>query len=169
MTEASPQLIRAAVVRRAHGVHGSVRAESLGDDPARFRAGLHLIGESSGEELVVRSAHTVAGREVLLAFSGIDTPEAAARLRGEYLCVRRQDARPLGADEWFVWQLIGLRAEDTQGRDLGTVEEVEPGSVHDVLVIRHGSGVRRFPMVKAFVERVDPDAGRIVLTPWEEE
>jgi 16S rRNA processing protein RimM len=169
MADAPPQLLRAAVVRRAHGVRGGVRVESLGDDPRRFRSGLVVVVEETGEELVVRSARVVAGNEVLLALKGIDTPEAVARLRGQYLCVRSEDARSLGADEWFVWQLVGLEAIDAGGTVIGTVSDVEPGTVHDILVVDTAEGARRFPMVRAFVERVDVQAGRIVLTPWEED
>lgn len=169
MTDAPPQLLRAAVVRRVHGVRGGVRVEVLGDDPGRFRAGLRVVVESTGEELVVRSARVVAGAEALLAFKGIDTPEAAQRLRGDYLCVRPQDARSLGDAEWFVWQLVGLEAVDSAGQSIGTVTDVEPGTVHDILVVGTGPAARRFPMVTAFVERVDLEGGRIHLTPWEED
>jgi len=34
-------------------------------------------------------------------------------------------ARALGDNEWFVWQLIGLRAVSDAGEDLGVVRDVE--------------------------------------------
>jgi ribosomal 30S subunit maturation factor RimM len=37
-----------------------------------------------------------------------------------------------------------------------------------VLVIRDGAELRRLPMVRAFVERVDLASGVVVVRPWEE-
>ncbi|MGH7747644.1 MAG: ribosome maturation factor RimM, partial [Candidatus Dormibacteria bacterium] len=85
-----------------------------------------------------------------------------------YLCVAAGDARSLGAEEWFVQQLIGLRAVTPEGALLGVVEDVEEYAAQDVLLVRDGDTVRRLPMVRAFVERVDLAAGAVVVRPWEE-
>ncbi len=165
----SPDLLRAARVRRPHGVRGELSVESLGGDARRFRRGVKLTVEQTGSVLTVRSARGAAGDELLVSFEGIDTPEAAAPLRGAYLCVRPQALRHLPPGEWFVWQLVGLAAVDTEGRVLGEVADVEPGAAHDILVVGTGAAERRFPMVSAFVTEVDLTGGRIVLTPWDEE
>jgi 16S rRNA processing protein RimM len=166
---AAPDLLRAARVRRPHGVLGEVRAESLGGDARRFQRGVRVVVESSGQNLTVRSARGLADGDLLLRFGGVDTPEAAALLRGAYLCVEAAQARQLPPGEWFVWQLVGLTAVDAEGNALGVVDDVEEGSAHDVLVVATGHGERRFPMVAAFVREVDVAGGRMVLTPWDEE
>jgi 16S rRNA processing protein RimM len=164
-----PALLRAAHVRRTHGVQGEVRVESLGGDARRFRPGLALTVEAGGRKLTVRSARGLGDGDLLLGFEGIDTPEEAALLRGAYLCVEPDRARHLPPGEWFVWQLIGLAAVDAAGNALGTIADVEAGSAHDVLVVTTAAGERRFPMVSAFVQEVDVAGGRIVLTPWDED
>jgi 16S rRNA processing protein RimM len=165
----NPALLRAARVRRPHGVRGELSVESLGGDAGRFRRGVKLTVEQTGSILTVRSARNVAGGELLVSFAEIDTPEAAAPLRGAYLCVAPQAVRHLLPGEWFVWQLVGLAAVDGDGHALGEVTDVEAGPAHDILVVGTPAGERRFPMVSAFVTKVDLEAGRIVLTPWEEE
>jgi len=117
----------------------------------------------------VRSARGMGDGDLLLAFDGVDTPEAAGLLRGAYLCVEPERARHLPPGEWFVWQLVGLAAVDAEGHAVGVVADVEAGPAHDVLVVESEAGERRFPMVSAFVREVDLAEGRIVLTPWEEE
>lgn len=164
-----PTLLRAARVRRAHGVLGEVRAESLGGDARRFHRGVRVIVEDTGRELTVRAARGLGDGDLLLAFDGVDTPEAAGLLRGAYLCVAPARARHLPPGEWFVWQLVGLPAVDPEGQAVGVVSDVEAGPAHDVLVVESETGERRFPMVSAFVREVDVAGGRIVLTPWEEE
>jgi 16S rRNA processing protein RimM len=163
------RLIRAAMVRRPHGVRGEVRVEALGGDARRFQRGLRLTTEDGSRTLTVRSARQLGDGDLLLGFAGIATPEAAAPLRGAYLCVPEEGARQLPPGEWFVWQLVGMRAVDTEGREIGTVRDVESGAAHDVLVVDAPTGERRFPMVSAFVARVELQSRRIILTPWPEE
>ncbi|MFN2581226.1 MAG: ribosome maturation factor RimM [Candidatus Dormibacteria bacterium] len=162
-----PRTLRAAIVRRPHGVHGEVRVEMLGGDSDRFGAGACVRAERSGQELVVRSARPGPDDTMLLAFEGIDSSEQAAALRGSYLTVDEADARTLGADEWFVWQLVGMRCVTPDGEDLGVVADVEPAPAADVLVIR-GEITSRYPMVREFVRAVDVSAGVITVMPQPE-
>jgi len=166
--EATPPLIRAAHVRRPHGVRGELRVGPLGGDAARFGSGLRLRVENGGHALVVTAARSTGDGDLLLTLEGVTSREAADALRDAYLCVEAGDARPLGDDEWFVHQLVGLRAVTPAGAPVGVVEDVEGYAAHEVLVIRDGAERLRLPMVRAFVERVDLAGGVVVVRPWEE-
>lgn len=166
---APPQSLRAALVGRVHGVLGEVRVEPLGGDGARFRRGMRLSVEETGRPLTLRSSRAGTDGSLLLGFHGIDTPEQAAALRGRYLCVDVSAARALGADEWFVWQLVGLRCVDEDGAALGTIADVEPSPAADLLVVDDAGTVRRYPMVREFVRGVDLDAGIVTIAPQPEE
>jgi len=165
----APSRLRAAQVLRAHGVRGEVRAEPCGGDWNRFTPGLRLETEDGSRSLTVRSSRAGAGGAVLLGFNEVTDPVAADLLRGAYLCVAVDAARPLPQGEWFVWQLIGLRVRDTDGSDVGLVDDVEPGVGNDVLVIRAGDAVHRLPMVRDYVTSVDLEAGIVTVAPWREE
>jgi 16S rRNA processing protein RimM len=165
----SPAKLRAAQVLRAHGVRGEVRAEPIGGDPSRFTPGTRLETEDGSRALTVRTARPGAGNAVLLGFDEITSASDAALLRGVYLCVDVDAARPLAKDEWFVWQLVGLRVLDTTGTQVGVVDDVEAGVGNDVLVIRDDTEVHRLPMARDYVTSVDVAAGTITVTPWTEE
>ena len=167
-TNAQPERLRAAFVRRVHGIHGEVRTEPCGGDWRRFAPGLRLVIEDDTRTLTVRSARDGGDGSVLLMFEEITTEAEAETLRGRYLDVDAASARPLGPQEWFTWQLTGLRACSPQGAELGIVEDVEASVSNDVLVLRTSSGVRRYPMVSAFVKAVDLDAGVLTLEPQDE-
>lgn len=172
MTESrpvAPVKLRAAQVLRAHGVRGEVRAEPIGGDPTRFTPGTKLETEDGTRSFTVRTARPGAGNVVLLGFDEITSPNDAALLRGVYLCVDVAAARPLSDDEWFVWQLVGLRVLDTNGADVGVVADVEAGVGNDVLVIRNGDTVHRLPMVRDYVTTVDVAGGSLTVTAWTEE
>lgn len=164
-----PLRLRAARVLRPHGVRGELRVELLGGDAGRLVCGLRLFREEDEAPLTVRRARAVGRDQALLASQELTTRNAAESWRGAYLCVPAADARPLGENEWFVAELVGLRAVDAhRGTVIGTVVDVESYVEHDVLVVAEGRRHRRFPMVRAFVHRVDCAAGVIELTPWEE-
>ena len=165
----APAKLRAAQVLRAHGVRGEVRAEPIGGDPSRFTPGTKLETEDGSRVLTVRSARPGAGNAVLLGFDEITSVAEAALLRGLYLCVDVDAARALTNDEWFVWQLVGLRVLDTTGTDVGVVDDVEAGVGNDVLVIRNDSAVHRLPMARDYVTAVDVAGGTVTVTPWTEE
>jgi 16S rRNA processing protein RimM len=165
----SPVKLRAAQVLRAHGVRGEVRAEPIGGDPSRFTPGTRLETEDGSKALTVRTARPGSGNAVLLGFDEISSASDAALLRGVYLCVDVDAARPLAKDEWFVWQLVGLRVLDTTGAQVGVVDDVEAGVGNDVLVIRDDTDVHRLPMARDYVTSVDVAAGTVTVTPWTEE
>jgi 16S rRNA processing protein RimM len=165
----APVRLRAAQVLRAHGVRGEVRAEPIGGDPSRFTPGTKLETEDGARSFTVRTARPGSGNAVLLSFEEITSASDAALLRGLYLCVDVDAARPLSDGEWFVWQLIGLRVLDTTGADVGIVDDVEAGVGNDVLVIRNDGAVHRLPMARDYVMAIDVDAGTITVAPWIEE
>lgn len=162
------QLIRAAHVRRAHGVHGEIRAEPLGNDVSRFSSGLRLCVETDGRVLTVTTVRATGEGDVLLRFSEIATRDDAEALHGAYLCVTEDQLRPLTDGEWFVHQLINLMVVTPDGVQLGPVVDVEEYVGNDVIVVETQAGTRRFPMVNAFVRHIDVAAGVMVVTPWPE-
>ncbi len=168
-TVAAPALLRVAHVRRVHGVRGEVRVQTLGGDLGRFAPGTVLLGERDRRSLTVASSRPLDGDDILLSFEELPSREAVACLPGEYLCVQRSEARRLGADEWFVWQLVGLRAVSSDGEDLGVVRDVEEQPASDVIVVDTGSDERCYPLVREWVQSVDVAGGVVVLTPWPED
>jgi 16S rRNA processing protein RimM len=167
-TVAAPTLVRVAHVRRVHGVRGEVRIQPLGGDLGRFAPGTLLLGERGRRPLTITTSRPLDGGDLLLAFAELPTREAAASLHGDYLCVERSSARPLGENEWFVWQLVGLRAVTDGGEDLGVVLDVEEQPSSDVIVVGEGAAERRYPLVREWVRSVDVDSGTVVITPWPE-
>jgi ribosomal 30S subunit maturation factor RimM len=82
--------------------------------------------------------------------------------RGADLTVPRHSLPPAGADEYYVFQLVGLRVEEEGGGELGKVTDVISGVANDVLELDSGLAL---PMVEDCVRAVDLPAGRIVVAP----
>ena len=98
---------------------------------------------------------------VLIHFEGIDTVEAAMKLKGKTLSVARSDAR-LPQGRHFLADLMGLTVIDTAtGRELGIVEDILTPPAHNVYVV--GGGARRYmiPAVPAFIAETNVEDGYI--------
>jgi len=110
---------------------------------------------------VVRAIRRV-DRGFQVAFEGIDTREAAEEIRGSVVSV--DERRPLGHDEFWPEDLMGLTVFDETGGQVGVVERVIFGPGQDRLVIITGDGVSfEVPFVDDLVPLVDIGARRIEI------
>ena len=152
----------AGQVGKPHGLAGEVYVVRLSDDPRRFQPGAVLWHED-GRRLVVASARPHRDR-FLVAFEGISSRTEAESLRGA-LYVETSELRPLGEDEYWEHELVGLRAVDPAGRTLGTVVRVVEGPAQDLLVLKTPRGERLVPFVAAIVTAVDLTSGSVTIDP----
>lgn len=167
LQEPTNQRVRIGQVAAPQGVHGDVRILSLTDFPERWT---RLTSVYLGDEPVPRAVRLVGwtrgGAMPVLHFPGVESREAAEKLRGQYVAVPLAEVHPLPADTYYTFQLVGLAAEDPDGRPLGRVVAVEPGPANDLLVLELPDGRQaRVPMVRAFVPVVDLEGQRVVIQP----
>ena len=90
-------------------------------------------------------------------------PGAAEKLRGEFLYIDRENALELGEDENFIVDLLGCRATDTDGREIGTLTDVMQPGGNDVYVFEGPLGEVLVPALKSVVLRVDVREKTILL------
>lgn len=138
-------------VGRPHGLEGAFVVEDASDDPERFAIGVTLLLD--GEPAVVEERKRAGGRLVVR----LDRPAP----RGAPLEVRRDQLPPTEtADEYYVFQLVGLDVVEEGGRALGRVRDVTSAPANDVLELDNG---RALPMVEDCVVEVDLESRRIIV------
>ncbi len=138
-------------VGRPHGLDGSFFVEGPSDRPGAFAVGAVVF--ANGEPLkIVSSKHGSQKRPVIRLERRVD--------RGAELAVPRESLPPLGEDEYYSFQLVGLAVEEEGGRVLGRVRDVLDYPANDVLELDTGLSL---PLVEACVRKVDLESGRIVV------
>lgn len=138
-------------VGRPHGLDGSFFVEGPSDRPGAFAVGVVVF--ANGEPLkIVSSKHGSQQRPVIRLERRVD--------RGVELAVPRESLPPLGEDEYYSFQLVGLAVEEEGGRVLGRVRDVLDYPANDVLELDTGLSL---PLVEACVRKVDLESGRIVV------
>lgn len=158
-----PYLLLGEIVR-PQGIRGEVKVRHYTDDPGRFDELETVYREENGAYLpLALTGSRAQGDDVFLSFEGVTDRNAAEALRGTQLYVDRAHARPLDENQWFVADLLGAKAVDTQGREVGTLKDVLRAGGADVFVLDTPYGEMMMPALKAVVRETDVENGRIVL------
>lgn len=165
------QDVRLTVGRLAgsHGVQGAMRMRLLTDDPENLlTVSTVYLGER--DDPITLERIRLVNDGALIKLAGTDTPEDATRLSGLAVKIAGTDARPLEEGEYFLFQLIGLKAESESGETIGTVVDLIETGAHDVLVIGERPDTAEqllVPNHPEFVMDLLPDENRIVIRPPE--
>jgi len=130
MTSVPPELIIVGRVRKAHGIRGELVVEPITDEPdAVFASGRRVIaGTASGDpakdrrELSILSSRSFKGG-LIVQFSEIADRTTAELWRDRFLLVPADELEPLGADQVYVHELIGMSVELESGEPVGEVIE----------------------------------------------
>ena len=146
------------------GVQGEVRLKSFCADPAAIADYGPLVTED-GRSFGVRLMRPIAGA-FAARLSGVATREEAEALKGTRLYAQRDRLPPLGEDEFYHADLIGITVVDTGGAPIGTVRAVVDHGAGDILEIAcPGKPELLLPFTRAAVPTVDIAGRRIVADP----
>lgn len=170
----SDELIIVGRVRKAHGVRGDLVVEPMTDDPdAVFAPGRQFIaGTVAGDPAKDRRALTITSAQpfkggFIVHFDEIGDRTVADTWRDRFLLVPASELEPLGEDEVYVHDLLGMRVELESGETVGTVEELYELPQGLTLDVRRNGGTVLVPYDRivtsvdrdARVIRIDPPAG----------
>jgi 16S rRNA processing protein RimM len=162
-------------VNKPHGIKGEAFVSSLTDHPEGVYApgvvvrGADAAGRAPDPALAPLRIETVRPyrQGFLVRFAGYPDRTAVEGLRGRYLLRSADDVEPLGEDEVFYHQLLGMTVETVEGRRIGTVREVYELQPNDLLDVRTATGSLLIPFVRTMVTEVHRDEGRLVVDPPE--
>jgi 16S rRNA processing protein RimM len=162
----SDDLVLMAVIGAPHGVRGELRAKPYTDDPLALGAYGPLQDDEGNAYTVlsVRPAKAVA----VLRLKGIDSREAAEKLKGTGLYVPRAALRDdsLDDDEYFQADLEGLTVRDADGGDYGRVAGVYNFGAGDILELKKpGSKPVMIPFSETAVPNIDWESGVLTVDP----
>ncbi len=157
--------IKVGKIVSAVGIRGEVKVYPYTDYPERFEELQGVFAEDDWMEIEkVRYQKNMA----VIKFAGIDDRNAAEAVRDRFLTIEKKDLRPLGEDEYFIFDLIGLKAQDQDGVLLGTVSDVIQNTAQDLYEITAENGEKYLiPAVREFVTDIDINHGIMKIKPIE--
>lgn len=151
-------------ITKPQGVRGELKLRPITCDPSRFE-GLErvYVEDGDGYRPVNISVRRAGADAVFLHMEGVDSRDAAEKLRGTRLYIDRAHAVALDRDSCFIADLIGLRGVLSGGGEVGVLKDVMQPGGNDVYVFSGPKGEVLVPALKSVVLRVDLDAGTMLL------
>lgn len=157
--------LKVGIIANTHGLRGEVKVFPTTDDPQRYRLLDYVFLDTGKEKQKMEIASVRFFKHmVILKFKGMDDIRDAEPYLKKDLYVTRDQAVPLGENEYFIADLIGLRAISDEGEELGELADVINGAANDVYVIRKKDTPDLLvPAIRHCVLRIDLAEGVIVL------
>ena len=150
-------LLQVGIITSTHGVRGEVKVYPTTDDPRRFRRLKEVVLDTGREKLNLEIEGVKFFKQfVILKFKGLDNINDIEKYRQKSLYVTRKNAVRLQRDEYFIADLIGLKVQDEDGTELGTVKDVIETGANDVYVVEMTDGKELLlPAIKQCILNVD--------------
>ena len=141
-----------------HGFRGTVKLESWCDSPYVLASLPRIYFLNNGSYTSREVTHSSVFKQFVLAdLKGIDSEEAANRLRNTVVYAAREDL-PLEEGDFFIVDLLGLpvRHADTN-EELGTLKNITSQGATDLYYVQTPHGEAIVPAVPEFIIKIDPD------------
>jgi 16S rRNA processing protein RimM len=157
-----PEYLTIATVLRPRGIRGELKVRIETNFPGRFArlTRVYLGPEYRPFDFESFRPHKGHG---LLKLKGCDDRNAAERLRGMDVQIPLQEAMPLGPEEYYEHQIVGLTVWTEDDDPLGVIEEVLLTGSNAVYVTHGPRGEVLIPALKDVVLEVDLEAGRMIV------
>lgn len=142
------------------GCRGEVKVRPETDFPKRFELLKEaLVRSRNGQQVLCIERARTQGDAVILKFAGIDDVESARALAGSDIYISKSQLMPLGPEEYYMHDIIGLEVVSVEGEQLGKVIEILRSPAHDIYVTERAM----IPAVRDYVLSVDLSAGKIIV------
>ena len=154
-------LLQVGIITSTHGVRGEVKVYPTTDDPRRFRRLKEVVLDTGREKLNLEIEGVKFFKQfVILKFKGLDNINDIEKYRQKSLYVTRKNAVRLQRDEYFIADLIGLKVQDEDGTELGTVKDVIETGANDVYEVEMADDKSLLlPAIKQCILNVDVENG----------
>ena len=100
-----------------------------------------------------------------MKLKGLNSFDEAERYRGAEILIRKDILSRQDGDEYFWYELIGVRVYLDTGRYIGTIRHILPTGGHDIYVIGGEGGGEEFliPAIHEVVKAIDLKERRMII------
>ena len=153
------EYLQVGVISSTHGIRGEVKVFPTTDDPARYKVLKNVILDTGKERIPLEIQGVKFFKQfVIVKFKGIDIINEIEMYKGKSLLVTRENAAPLGEDEYYIADLIGMKVFTEDG-EFGILKDVIETGANEVYVVEseeHGEVL--IPAIHDCILDVDVEA-----------
>jgi len=162
-----PEYVSIGMIARAHGVKGEVVVIPITDELQQFEKLKQVsLQDSQGERnfFAIERVRIISQR-VIIKFENINDRNSALKLSGLYIDKRSDECEALPPDEYYIFDLIGLKVKTTDNVWLGEIIEVLALPANDVYVVQDGVNEYLIPAIKDVIKKIDVEQEHILIEP----
>ncbi len=138
-------------------MRGEVKVFPTTDDPARFKKLKKVLVDTGKTQTELEIAGVKFFKNmVILKFKEYDNINDVQYLRQAKIMVTRDQAVKLEKDEYFIADLLDMKAVSDEGEDLGVIADVLQTGANDVYIIKKEQKKDLLvPAIKDCIKNVD--------------
>ncbi len=156
------------VIGRTYGIKGYVTVKSYSDFPERFTAMKEMkLSDGNEEEIFNIEDAYIRNNRIYVKFEGVNSREEAMRFNGKKIFINKDERVNLEEGRYYISDLIDSDVYDKNNQCIGVVKDIINNGATDILVIRDGKTENLVPMVKEFIDIIDTDNKKVVISPIE--
>ena len=147
------------------GIKGWVKLQSYTRPPEEiYEFGTLVTADNGSGPLKIRGFRS-QGRNLQVAFEGLQSREETEHLIGELVGVDGNSLPALPQGQFYWRDLIGLKVLDSDGRTLGAVQEMMETGANDVAVVSAEERNEEIliPWVEEVITQVDLENGQVMV------
>lgn len=157
------QYLQVGVISSTHGIKGEVKVFPTTDSLERFRELKEVFLDTGREQIPLQIEGVKFFKQfAILKFVGLDHINDIEKYRGKGIYVAREQAVPLGENEYYIGDLLGMEVFTEDGESFGRLKDVMETGANDVYVIEtkeHGEVL--LPAIRECILEVDVPAGKM--------
>lgn len=157
--EKLPGWVSIGYINGAHGIRGEVRILPLSDNPQRLELldEVFVVSPNKKRQIYQIESTRVHQRFILLKFKDVDTRNDAEALKGFSIEIKQDTCLELPADQYYHFELIGLRVESTRNEYIGTITRILEMPANDVYIVCNGEREYLIPAIKDVIKHIDKE------------
>jgi len=153
---------------KSHGLKGEVKVFPFSGCPENFNnyPGVILVDPDRGRLrhcTVIRAR--AQGDNVILLLEGVTSRDDADMLAGHQLWLGKGEFPKLAPDEYYWFQLEGMRVFTVDGSELGVITSIFNNRAQDVLVVTGEQREFLIPVTDEIIQRQDVEKRILVVAP----
>lgn len=158
-------LLQVGVITTTHGVRGEVKVFPTTDSAERFQDLDYVILDAGREQIRLEIQGVKFFKNLaILKFKGIDNINDIEKYKGKGLWIPREEAQPLGENEYYVADLQGLQVYLEDGTLFGILKDVMETGANDVYIVTTEDGKEvLLPAIKECIREVNIEEGKMMI------
>lgn len=169
MSKVSPEnLLLIGEVIRPHGLDGTLRIRSYAQSESTFLdAGIVFLKSDPPEPQEYKVLSVKPHKNILLMkLEGLDSVEGAETYRGANILIRK-DLLKRKKEEFFWFELIGLKVYLDSGRYIGILKDIIQTGSNDVYIVREKEEEFLIPAIHEVIKTIDLENNKMIIRKME--